>query len=65
LFAIISATAAPAHSSTNMFKDHTINPSPSKLKVAQVNEIHFYSSAAGASDGTDNVLSSLPINTTK
>jgi hypothetical protein len=29
-------------------------------RVAQVNEIHLYSSAAEASDGTDNDVSSLP-----
>lgn len=64
LFTIISATVTPAHNSTSKYKDHTLH-TPNRPQVAQVNEIHFYSSAAGASDGTDNVLSSLPVKTSE
>ena len=47
-----------------MTPQHTAAQSTS-TSVAQVNEIHFYSSAAEASDGTDNEMSSLPKHTTQ
>lgn len=71
--AIMSATAEQQHTQAhtagghaqghNNHNDSTPLDTNTQLQleaVAQVNEIHFYSSAAEASDGTDNDVSSLP-----